>query len=157
MLKTKEELEQRKQAQKRSSEYSINMDLPPVLYGRQSTEKQTVVNKQAALMQTDDLFDLAEEHGWRAGVGWLFIENFYDKFGAYNATGRARDASGKLRIDVRPGLQHVLFLVETGQTSAVVFRDVSRLFRDDTLVGPTTFATACKEHHGVPITPAHLY
>ncbi len=158
-LKTTEALQQRRQeqAQKRSGEYHLNLEKPPTVYARQSGKDQPVKNKEAAAMQTDDLLDLAEEYGWVKISAWLFVENYYDKFGNYNTSGKTHDASGKLRIDQRAGLQHVILLVETDQTSAVICRETSRLFRDETLVGPVTFADACREHNVVIITPHHVY
>ncbi len=135
-LKDKREKEQEREAKLRTRNVVINMSMPPVVYARQSTKDQPIKNKEAKAMQTDDLIDLAEEYEFDRQIVLLFVENYYDQYGKYDERGKARNASGKLRIDQRAGLQHVLHLIETDQISAVICREVSRLFRDESLVGP---------------------
>jgi DNA invertase Pin-like site-specific DNA recombinase len=154
---TNEEKQRRLEARQRASNIVINMDKPPVVYARQSTKDQPIKNKEAKAMQTDDLLDLAEERGWNRSVVLLFVENYYDQYGKYDEHGKVYNASGKLRIDKRPGLQHVVYLIETDQISAVICREISRLFRDETLIVATMFADVCKRHHVVIITPHHVY
>ena len=47
--------------------------------------------------------------------------------------------------------------IASGEAGAVKARDVARLFRDEDLVGPVTFAKACKEHHVLVITDDYTY
>jgi hypothetical protein len=50
-----------------------------------------------------------------------------------------------------------MLYIESGDAGAIMARDVSRFFRDEDLVGPVTFAKACKEHHVIVITDDHIY
>src|SRR5260370_14266984 len=68
-----------------------------LLYGRQSTVKQTVKNIYSAIGQSDGLRDSARRKGWRRDDQQvLLIEN---------SVAKRNQISGTLKIDKRPGLK----------------------------------------------------
>ena len=121
-----------------------------LIYARQSTKDQFFKRKESALHQTKEQLVLAIELGWPEEKCLLFIEN-------QMKDGTIRNASGRLRIDEREGLNAVVAHIEHGGVGAVMARDVARLFRDEDLIGPTVFAKTCKDHHVLVITEDYTY
>src|SRR5260221_5820837 len=112
-----------------------------VIYGRQSSIKQFVENIFSAEQQRDGLLKFARDVlQWRGAIK-LLIENDV-----------ATKTSGRLPTDSRPGLTTVLEYVESGECSAVLSVDVSRLFRDETAIESAVFAGICKEHEVMVVT-----
>jgi hypothetical protein len=152
-FKSKDELEQERQEQLRylpGAQTVLPIDKLLLIYGRQSTVKQFVQNRESAEQQAIDLLDYALSLGWPEQLRQLFIENQLND-------GTIKNASGRLRIDLRPGLSEVVALIETGTVGAVLVRAIDRLFRDETMVGPVVFANLCKEHHVLILTMDDLY
>jgi hypothetical protein len=152
-FKTQEELEQERQDILRylpGAQQQLPIDKLILIYGRQSTTKQFFGNKESAQEQAVDLLDHALLLGWPDHLRLLFIENKLKD-------GTIKNASGRLRIDERPGLSEVVALIKTGTVGAVLVRAVDRLFRDETLVGPTMFADLCRQHHVLILTKDELY
>ena len=155
-FKTKEEIEQEEQEERerrgvydyRRTPYDYSRLI--AVYGRQSTKEQTVKNKESAAQQAVDLMDYALEIGWPDDMRILFIENQLKD-------GTIRNASGRLRIDERPGLQELVEMIQRGEVSAVLVRAVDRLFRDEKLVQAATFANICQEHHVIIVTFRGIY
>lgn len=152
-FKTVEELEQERQEQLRylpGAQQKLPIDKLVLIYGRQSTVKQFVTNTESAQRQAIDLLEYALLLGWPDNLRLLFIENQLKD-------GTIKNASGRLRIDQRPGLSEVVALIKTGTVGAVLVCAVDRLFRDETLVGPTFFADLCKQYHVLILTQDELY
>ena len=91
-----------------------------LIYGRQSTAKQFVSNRESAESQAKDLLEYALMLGWPDTLRLLFIENQLKD-------GTIKNASGRLRIDERPGLSEVFALIKSGTVGAVLVRAVDRL------------------------------
>lgn len=147
-FKTQEELEQERLDEQRNrpgAQVALPIDKLLVAYGRQSTVKQMVNNKESAQQQAIDMVNYGLELGWPDNLRLLFIENQL-------ADGTVRKASGRLRIDQRPGLQEVVRLIQTGTVGAVLVRAIDRLFRDEEMYGPVAFMHICKEHHVIILT-----
>lgn len=149
-FKTTEELEQERQVLLGLIPFKLPTDKILVIYARQSTKGQVFKRRESALQQTEEQLERALEMGWPQELQRLLIEN-------QAKDGKIRNASGRLRIDEREGLTIVMLYIQSGDAGAVMTRDVSRLFRDEDLVGPVTFAKACKEHHVIIITEDHIY
>jgi hypothetical protein len=149
-LLTKEQIQAEREEKLRSKKTVYDTTRLALVYSRQSTKDQPVHNKEAALMQSDDLVAYAVQYGWAEERIVLFIENELDKWGRKLAKPRA--ASGRLDINLRPGLREVERLIEEDKAGAVFVRDVSRLFRDADMVSPPQFARTCKQHHVVILT-----
>lgn len=153
VFKTREELEQERLDLLKympGAQQQLPTDKLLVVYGRQSTVKQFVNNKESAQQQAIDLLDYGLTLGWSDNKRQLFIENQL-------ADGTIKNASGRLRIDQRPGLQEVTRLIETGEVGAVLVRSIDRLFRDETMVAPVAFAEICTMHHVLILTFDDLY
>lgn len=144
-FKAPEELAQERQQTMGFLPVKLPINKLLVAYGRQSTVKQVVHNKESAQQQAIDLLNYGLELGWPDDKRWLFIENQLKD-------GTIRNASGRLRIDERPGLQTVTSLIKTDTVGAVLVRAVDRLFRDETMVAPVVFANICKQHHVLILT-----
>lgn len=149
-FKTQEELTLEKQQTMGFLQVHLPIEKLLLVYGRQSTVKQVVNNRESAQQQAIDLLDYGLEIGWPAEKRLLFIENQL-------ADGTIRNASGRLRIDQRAGLQEVTRLIESDEVGAVLVRAIDRLFRDETMVGPVVFADICKKHHVLILTPDDLF
>lgn len=126
-----------------------------IIYARQSTKDQVVKNKESAAQQTNDLWQQGIETGWQEEDIVLFVENYYDRYG--RLTDKIRHASGRLRIDQRPGLSIVTDMIKRDEVGAILIWDVSRLFRDETMIMPAIFAELCKEHHVLVLTPDTMF
>lgn len=149
-FKTDEELRHEKQVELGLVPFKMPTHKIILLYARQSTRGQALKNKESALQQTEEQLMRAQELGWPEDKRLLFIEN-------QAKDGRIRSASGRLRIDEREGLSTVMLYINNDEASAVMARDVARLFRDEDLVGPVVFAKTCKEHHVLVITEDYIY
>jgi DNA invertase Pin-like site-specific DNA recombinase len=144
-FKTQEELLQGKQQILGFFQIKLPIHKWLVAYGRQSTTKQVVNNKESAQQQAIDLLDYGLLLGWPDNLRLLYIENQLKD-------GTIKNASGRLRIDERPGLQEVVSLIKTGIVGAVLIRAIDRLFRDETMVQPMVFVDICKEYHVIILT-----
>lgn len=80
----------------------------------------------------------------------LFIENV-------GRRGEIKSVSGTLRIDQREGLTAVVEEIQRGTVGAVLVVDVSRLFRDEDMVEPMTFAKLCKKYKVLIMTLDDTY
>src|SRR6266567_8282562 len=149
-FKTAAELEQERKEALPYFQAALPTHKKLAIYARQSTKEQVVENTEAAEQQTTDLINRAIELGWRRADIILFVENYYTKEGQVSET--ARDASGRLRIDQRGGLQALTWLVGQGEIGAIMAWDVSRLFRDEDMIQPALFAKLCKEHQVLLLT-----
>src|SRR6185437_14332487 len=149
-FKTAEEIEQERKEALGLIPFTMPTDKLILIYARQSTKGQVLKRKESTLQQTGEQLDRALELGWSAEKRLLFIEN-------QAKDGKIRNASGRLRIDEREGLNTVMFYISSDEASAVMACDVARLFRDDELVGPVVFAKACKTHHVLIITDDYIY
>lgn len=101
-----------------------------------------------AQQQAIDLVDHALVLGWPDHLRQLFIENQLKD-------GTIKNASGRLRIDLRPGLQELVALIETGQVGAVLVRAIDRLFGDTTACQPyfsSSIDSASAAYHSAPPT-----
>lgn len=87
------------------------------IYARKSTKKQFINNVESQQEQARDLFDHAIRLGWSRENIVVFIENQL-------ADGVIRNASGRLRIDEREGLQAVFDLIRQGKVGAVLISSV---------------------------------
>ena len=114
-----------------------------IVYGRQSTITQFINNVESQQEQALDLLDYGARLGWPEELRLLFIENQL-------ADGTIKNASGRLRIDQREGLQAVFALIKAVKVGAVLVSAVDRLFRDETQVQPAVFAEECRKQ-GVQI------
>ena len=116
-----------------------------LLYGRQSTKEQVINNKEAYEQQTVKLIETGIELGWKQEDIILFIENKRED-------GKWRNASGRLRIDQRPGLQSLVERIERDESKTVLVWAVDRLFRDEDMIQPAVFVKICEDHHVVVLT-----
>src|SRR5262249_5388993 len=109
---------------------TLEWDKGTLVYARQSTQNQRVKNVAAAEIQSEKLLEFAYNQGApRDERTILYDENLY--------TGRLRSVSGTLRIDEREGLTALCERIENGEGKVVVAYMIDRLFRDETLIGPT--------------------
>ena len=120
------------------------------IYARQSTLNQVKNNTVSAEMQTDELFVLATRMGVKEEDIILYIEN-------QRKDGTVKNASGRLRIDQREGLQALVQRIEAGEIKAVITFLEDRLFRDETQIQVNTFILICQEHTVLVITPFMTY
>jgi Resolvase, N terminal domain/Recombinase len=117
-----------------------------IIYARQSSTRQFVENVYSAEQQRDGLLKYAKDTLHWQGPIKLLIENEL-----------AKRTSGTLPTDDRPGLIVVLEYVESGECSAVLSVDVSRLFRDESAIEAAVFAGTCKDHKVAVITLSDYY
>ena len=120
------------------------------IYARQSTLNQVKNNTVSAEMQTDELFVLATRMGVKEEDIILYIEN-------QRKDGTVKNASGRLRIDQREGLQALVQRIEAGEIKAVITFLEDRLFRDEKKIQVNTFILICQEHTVLVITPFMTY
>jgi len=126
-------------------------DCLAAIYARQSTKGQFVNNTESAEAQTIDLINLAKRLGWQEDEHIvLFIENT-------SRDGKIRNASGRLRIDQREGLQALVERIEKDEIKAVIVTYEDRLFRDETQIQVNVFIDICKRHNTFIITPFRRY
>src|SRR5260370_2312956 len=114
-----------------------------IIYARQSTINQFINNVESQQEQALDLMDYGARLGWIEELRLLFIENQL-------ADGTIKNASGRLRIEEREGLQAGLDLIKRDKVGAILVSSIDRLFRDETQVQAAVFAAECKSH-GVQI------
>jgi len=116
-----------------------------LVYGRQSSEKQTRENKEPKNDQTEAIIQYAaKDYEWPEKFIRAFFENEYDQHG--NKLDKPRSASGQQDINLRYGLGEVRRLIEADKAGALFVNDVSRLFRDPDMINPAPFAKLCKDH-----------
>jgi hypothetical protein len=149
-FKTPEELQREIQEKLGLTPLTMPTDKLLIIYARQSSKGQVFKRRESALYQTEEQLEWALEMGWPQEMQRLLIEN-------QAKDGKIRNASGRLRIDEREGLNTAMSYINSGETGAVKVRDVARLFRDEDLVGPVVFAKACKDRRVLVITDDYTY
>src|SRR6266487_2647810 len=146
-----DQIQARRDELTRAKQVRLDKTRLALVYSRQSTKKQTVVNIESALSQRDDMIAYAmHTYTWPEEKIKLFIENMLDKWG--NKLDKPRAASGTLDMIFRPGLSEVERFVKADKAGAIFVDGVSRLFRDEDMIDPPRFAKACKDHNVVIIT-----
>jgi len=115
------------------------------IYARQSTKEQVLKNREAYDQQTIGLIHQATSLGWIRDRILVYIEN-------KRKDGKWVNASGRLRIDQRAGLQALCERIERDEVKTVLVWAVDRLFRDEDMIQPAVFAKLCKDHHCMVIT-----
>src|SRR5258708_40157751 len=116
-LMSQEELQREREEKIRTKQTRLDTTRLALVYGRQSTKDQPIRNKEAALMQRDDLIEYAVvSYHWPEDRVILFIENELDKWG--NKLDKPRAASGRLDKNFRPGLREVERLIEADKAGA---------------------------------------
>src|SRR5215831_11828660 len=94
------------------------------IYARQSRAEQVENNPESFQMQTQGLYAIALELGWKSELIKTFIEN-------EKAGDKWKNASGAKRMDERPVLQSLVAAIERDEVKAVLVWLVDRLFRDE--------------------------
>ena len=117
----------------------LETDKQAAIYARQSSSNQAKINIQSSAMQTEDLLAQAYRYGWREEDVILYNEN-------KGKNGKFRNASGKLRIDQREGLQALTERIERGEIKTVIVFMLDRLFRDEDGIDSGTFMRICREN-----------
>jgi DNA invertase Pin-like site-specific DNA recombinase len=120
------------------------------IYARQSTKEQVIRNREAYDQQTVGLVRQAIEYGWSRERILIYIEN-------KRKDGKWVNASGRLRIDQREGLQALSERIERDEVKTVLVWAVDRLFRDEDMIQPAVFVKLCKDHHCIIITTDDLF
>jgi len=120
------------------------------IYARQSTKEQVLKNREAYDQQTIGLIGQGLDLGWDRDHILVYIEN-------RRKDGKWVNASGRLRIDQREGLQALTERIEKDEVKAVLVWAVDRLFRDEDMIQPAVFAKTCKEHNCLIITTDDLF
>src|SRR6266566_4229665 len=120
------------------------------IYARQSTKEQVLKNREAYDQQTIGLIRQATGLGWTRESILVYIEN-------KRKDGKWVNASGRLRIDQREGLQALCERIERDEVKTVLVWAVDRLFRDEDMIQPAVFAKLCKEHHCIVITMDDMF
>ncbi len=145
---------QRQAEQRKADKYSnpfgnitLNTMLTLLIYARQSSQRQFVENVYSAEQQRDGLIKYAREVLHWQGPIKLLIENEL----------ATKGTSGTLPTDDRPGLIVVIEYIESGEASAVLAVDVSRLFRDEDAIESSVFAGICKAHDVVVVTESDYF
>ncbi len=110
------------------------------IYARQSTKNQRIKNLASAEVQTIQLLEFAYKAGAPQNEKTVLFDENISEDGAY------KNASGTLRIDQREGLSALCEYIEQGAKVVVCFL-IDRLFRDEDMIEPVTFAKLCKEHN----------
>ena len=124
----------------------LALDHKLAIYGRQSTKEQVEKNHGAYLQQAVKLVDIGKELGFTGPDDIIvFIEN-------KSKNGKWVNASGRLRIDQRPGLSALIELINKDVVKTVLVWSVDRLFRDEDMIQPPVFVKACKDHHVIVFT-----
>jgi DNA invertase Pin-like site-specific DNA recombinase len=119
----------------------LPVDRPAAIYYRQSTDAQ--IGNINTTLQTVDMFEHLVRQGWSPDA-ILMID-------------MDAGVSGSKKISERPGLSHVMDLIESGQISLVAAQDVDRFFRDVTQIQVNIFIDACKRNQVCILTPRMLY
>jgi DNA invertase Pin-like site-specific DNA recombinase/uncharacterized protein (UPF0147 family) len=120
------------------------------IYGRQSTINQVKNNQGAGDLQIEQLVDLAKRMGIKEEDIILYIENRRED-------GSIKNASGRLRIDQREGLNALVERIENDEIKAVIVFLEDRLFRDETQIEVNKFILVCQEHNTLVVTPYMTY
>ena len=123
-------------------EWGDLLDLPnkgmAFVYQRLSSHEQ--VKKHIYSVQAqDDLAQSAKEDGYSDDQ--IYVEN------------RDLGISGTEGKDERAGLAYMIDQIEAGLVESVYVVDISRLFRDQTLINALEFGELCKEQDVVIVTP----
>src|SRR2546421_3209490 len=122
-----------------------------LVYGRQSTERQSILNRESKRDQCEEIIKYAmTDYEWPEMLIRAFYENEFDQFG--NKLEKPKAASGRQDINLRFGLSEAQRLIAEDKAGALFVNDVSRLFRDPDMVSPAPFAELCKQHHCVIVT-----
>jgi DNA invertase Pin-like site-specific DNA recombinase len=130
------------------------------VYQRLSKTEQ-VKNSIYSLQAQDALEDLAIEDGYVADFGLeerkalresLDYSGWY-KNGDIVVEQRDLGISGTKGQEERPGLAHLIRLIEENRVEAVYVVQISRLYRDQTLINAFSFAELCKKHDVKIIAP----
>lgn len=130
------------------------------VYQRLSTTEQ-IKNSLYSLQMQDSLEDLAVEDGYTADFGLDERQRVREDSGyvGWYRNGQIiveqRDLgiSGTKGTEHRPGLQHLIALIEANRVESIYVVHVSRLFRDQTLINAFSFGELCKKHDVKLITP----
>jgi len=101
------------------------------IYQRLSTTEQRERNPYSIKAQ-DALVDLARQDGYPDELIW--IER------------RDLGISGTKGPDEREGLAYLIRLIQADEVESIYVVDLSRLFRDQTLIEPLEFGELCKDH-----------
>jgi len=148
-LKTAVELEMERQELAKYAQGNYVMDKARLLlpYARQSTDRQYFKSMMDNTEQSSELLEHARALDWPLDkILPVFVENDGSK-----------KTSGTISIDDRPKIKEARALINAGKVSAVLVIDVSRLFRDEDLVDPATFAKECKDNHCIIVTLEYVY
>lgn len=132
------------------SSQDLPIDCTLAIYARQSGKNQVIKFVQSGEMQTSDLIALAKQLGWTDDLIILYIENL-------TKDGIIKDASGRLHIDQREGLQALVENIEKGIIKAVLVFLEDRLFRDETQIQVNVFIEICRRHNCIVMTPKRIY
>ncbi|MBN8595637.1 MAG: recombinase family protein [Anaerolineae bacterium] len=119
----------------------LPVDRPAAIYYRQSTDAQ--IGNINTTLQTVDMFEHLVRQGWSPDA-ILMID-------------MDAGVSGSKKISERPGMSHLVDLIESGQISLVAAQDVDRFFRDVTQIQVNIFIDACKRNRVCVLTPRMLY
>src|SRR5581483_6866824 len=128
----------------RNTQPTLQLSKLLAIYARQSTKKQVINNKESYEQQTKDLWRQGLDLGWVEDGIVIYIENIRN--------GKFVNASGRLRIDERPGLQALVERIEKDEVKTVLVWDIDRLFRDEDMVQPAVFVKTCKDHGCIVLT-----
>jgi DNA invertase Pin-like site-specific DNA recombinase len=119
----------------------LPVDRPAAIYYRQSTDAQ--IGNINTTLQTVDMFEHLVRQGWsRDSIFMIDMD---------------AGVSGSTRLKDRPGMSHLLDLIETGQIGLVASQDVDRFFRDVTQIQTNIFIDVCKRHQVRIMTPRMIY
>jgi len=119
----------------------LPVDRPAAIYYRQSTDAQ--IGNINTTLQTVDMFEHLVRQGWsRDSIFMIDMD---------------AGVSGSTKLKDRPGMSHLLELIETGQIGLVASQDVDRFFRDVTQIQTNIFIDICKRHHVRIMTPRMIY
>jgi DNA invertase Pin-like site-specific DNA recombinase len=129
---------------------SLEVEALLAIYARQSTKEQVIRNREAYDQQTIGLVRQAIEYGWSREHIVIYIEN-------KRKDGQWVNASGRLRIDQREGLQALCERIERDEVKTVMVWAVDRLFRDEDMIQPAVFVKLCKDHHCIILTTDDLF
>ena len=119
----------------------LPVDRPAAIYYRQSTDAQ--IGNINTTLQTVDMFEHLVRQGWsRDSIFMIDMD---------------AGVSGSTKLKDRPGMSHLLELIETGQIGLVASQDVDRFFRDVTQIQTNIFIDICKRHQVRIMTPRMIY
>jgi DNA invertase Pin-like site-specific DNA recombinase len=130
------------------------------VYQRLSSTEQ-VKNSLYSIQMQDSLEDLATEDGYVTDFGPDQRKAMRERseYSGWYRNGeivveqRDLGISGTKGQEKRPGLAHLVRLIEENRVEAVYVVHVSRLYRDQTLIDAFSFGELCKRHDVKIITP----